>query len=1149
MTDRLLLDECLRRKRLPYKYIIIDEAHERSLDSDILIGILKDRLKKGKGNFRLVIASATIDPDLFVNYFKDLCIPPVIRVSGRTFPVAINWGDDLRGLYKKENKNKQKIYASTIKRAFSKLQNAEIGNNKTIPIEKEYTNASVNKVLEILGDEDGDNNSDENGEIENNSKGDILVFLTCQEEIKKCVRELETKLQYKENIAIKESTLVLSLYGQLDPEEQKKVFEPTPKKRKVIFSTNIAETSVTIDGVKHIVDTGMAKESRFDPILNMSVLELTFISQSSAQQRAGRAGRTSSGTCHRLYSLAQFENMKPSQIPEILRTHLGLCVLRLKGMGIDPQSFDFIQKPSAEAITASIKTLFYLGALDEKEKITDIGKKMLFLPTEPSVSKALLVADEMGCFRDVLIVVGMLPFSRNLFSQSQNQNNQEVDFSRYSFAHKDGDHLSFLALYKAWRKLPYKQRPQWSKDNHVSKKTLTLAENQIKQIENAFRFMKKNPTKQLNGKDGKDDKDDKDEEEEKENENEITEINAQEEGEEEDENNTPEEIRSQNIRKALAAGFFSNFCLTQGTDDKTYLVASQNIVSYVHPSSVFSLGVNQQPKFLLFNELFQTSKPFIWTLMKVELDWLPQEFIKDKKIRELAEEIIEPFAPKSFSNISTTLLKALFGNTFSKMTNFQSQFGNVIIKAQNNQLTIRCSKKQLEVITQKLDIFLNEQRNLLKKECLEISHGRTGARLLIGVGGVIRKYLRANDLPRISITNIPFSATINQRKSFDENVIESWIREKFSQFGEIIEISGNFDETRTFGWGQVLFEDPKSAVDACDKLNNHVVEDNMRLKVQQIRSQTSNISSSTSYLESCKLRLSWPIAKSEGFGAIIFSSLEQVNQFIAVVTRNKPSFDGKSPTFVKDKVKNNKVLIRNLAIETDEVDIHDYLKRNGFQIPYKDVWLKRTPVKKDDSDNNNHNNDDDEEQLQQVLLISRIGSYGEIVDMNLGFLNEKKGNGFWRKGEVVFEKPENALNAARSLNGQVGIFGDQKLRAKSGISMKISFHLKLFEKLEDKIQTVLNMIRQKSDAFEIQIIKPDSKSKNSNVIIKVVSNSAEDNFYVHFFFLSFLFFILILIIYFFNRLNVKLKKVQCVMGSHCVIQKLIYQQLCTTEKE
>lgn len=377
MTDSCLLNVCRNDPLFKeYSCIIIDEANERSLQTDLLLGMVK-RCLPLRPELRVIVTSATIMPDVFVAFFGGA---PVYKVSGKTYPVDV--------IYDK-------------------------GDVVDAQYQLDYVERAVAKTLEIHK-EDRDN------------LGDILVFLTSGLETEKAMKSLQSQLP-KDFSGPKAN--VLQLHGRLPPEEQRRAFEPTPPGcRKIVFATNVAETSVTIPGVRFIVDTGMVKSAAFDHKRNMHILKVREISKSSAQQRKGRAGRTAPGRCYRLYSETSFEKMDDMAKPEILCTHVGSAILQLLSYGIcDCHEFDFVESPPPEAMTNAMMLLEGLGAC-LNGKLTDLGKQMAVLPMEPRLAKLLLKGIQMDYGMEAAIMTAICTVGGSIFfSAGTLEQRQECD--------------------------------------------------------------------------------------------------------------------------------------------------------------------------------------------------------------------------------------------------------------------------------------------------------------------------------------------------------------------------------------------------------------------------------------------------------------------------------------------------------------------------------------------------------------------------------------------------------------------------------------------------------------------------------------------------------------------------------------------------
>lgn len=400
MTDGILLQEMKAKPELSdYSVIVVDEAHERSLNIDFILGLLKSVLKQ-RPDFRLIISSATINSSIFSQYFDDC---PVIHIDSPMYPVEVKY---------------------------------------TPPPQENSEESLLYRISTVVGEI-----------VESGRAGDVLVFLSGEMTIKNCMAEL-SRQPYSEELH------VLPLYGRLSREDQERVFDPAPAgKRKVVVSTNIAETSVTIEGITSVVDAGLAKLNYYNPRTATSSLVEGPISRASANQRKGRAGRTQPGVCYRLYSEDSFISRELFTTEEIYRTDLSEAVLRMAELGIrDFASFDFLSPPPQRALSAAIETLELLEALDAGNALTEIGSRMARFPLSPRHSR--MIVEAIRTYPDVIeetIIAAAFLTSQTPFLLPEGEE-MEARQAHHTFRHDYGDFVSYLLLLRAYEKAKSKER-------------------------------------------------------------------------------------------------------------------------------------------------------------------------------------------------------------------------------------------------------------------------------------------------------------------------------------------------------------------------------------------------------------------------------------------------------------------------------------------------------------------------------------------------------------------------------------------------------------------------------------------------------------------------------------------------------------------
>ncbi|KAG5489963.1 hypothetical protein JKF63_00081 [Porcisia hertigi] len=427
VTDGMMLKEFTNDPDLSsVGAIMVDEAHERSLSTDILLGLLRDVIRRNP-SLRVIVASATINAEKFSNFFDKA---PVFTVSGRTYPVDLFYSDE--------------------------------------PV-ADYVTESAQTVLGL--------------HLSKPLPGDILVFLPGQDAIETCAETLQSYVD--EAKGHMRPLLILPIYSSMPPKEQARIYERTPSgTRKVVIATNIAETSITIDGVVYVVDCGLCKQDYYNPQAMVEELRVVPTSQASATQRAGRAGRTQQGECYRLFTAYTFHNeLPPETIPEILRCSMSAVVLQLKALGIhNLLQFDFLDPPSTVSLERALDHLFLLGAMKADGRLTVTGRRMAEFPLEPSLSKCLIRACALGCGRHMAMAASMITLDSIFINTRDAKERQHIKSAKeHIFGFGNGDVVGYIRLMEEWLRAGPRAN-EFCRSNCINARSMLRARDVLDQI-------------------------------------------------------------------------------------------------------------------------------------------------------------------------------------------------------------------------------------------------------------------------------------------------------------------------------------------------------------------------------------------------------------------------------------------------------------------------------------------------------------------------------------------------------------------------------------------------------------------------------------------------------------------------------------------
>lgn len=646
----------------------------------------------------------------------------------------------------------------------------------------------------------------------NEEEGAVLAFLTSQLEVEwACENFSDT------------SAMVLPMHGKLSHVEQSRVFKSYPGKRKIIFCTNMAETSLTIKEVKYVVDSGLAKESRFVPSSGLNVLKVNWISQSSANQRAGRAGRTGAGKCYRLYSESDFNMMEVHQEPEIRKVHLGTAVLRILALGVkDAQNFEYVDAPNPEAINMAVKNLEQLGAVKCRLncfELTDTGRHLVKLGIEPRLGKIMLDCFRSDLKKEGVVLAAVMANSSSIFCRvGTDEEKHKADLQKVRLCHQDGDLFTLLAVYKKWED-GHENRNTWCWENSINAKTMRRCQETISELENCLKhelniivpsYWCWNPE-------------------------------------------APTE-HDKKLKKIILSSLTGNLAMFLGHERSGYQVISTDQVVNLHPScSLLNYGI--KPEWVVFTEILSVPNQYLVCVTAVDHEALytihPMPFIQQlekhklqiKIISGLGHHVLARFCGKSGQNQQKIISHLKEECRDERIT--------VEIDFENNEVVLFATEQDMEKVFSIVNGALECEAKMLKNECLErnLFPGRPGSSplALFGSGAEIKHLELEKRFLSVEVLHQ------NARDINDKELI-LLVDSLISGIANFHKSAGNFriasDENK---WGKFTFLKPEDAEYAVSKLNG-IEFHGSSLKVVPICSSDNR----GLPFPAVRARLSWP---------------------------------------------------------------------------------------------------------------------------------------------------------------------------------------------------------------------------------------------------------------------------------------------------
>lgn len=975
MTDHMLLNECLKDPLLMnYSCVVIDEAHERSVYTDLLLGMIKKCLPQ-RPELRVVVTSATIDPEVFVRYFGGPDICPVLKVSGRMFPVEIEW----------------------------------LKNSCGPEVADEYEIKAIEKAAEIHKSE---------------PSGDILVFLTSQVEIEQCAEKLEALLRGKRD------HWILPLHGKLQTDEQNLVFKCAPNgRRKIVLATNVAETSVTIPGIKYVVDTGAVKELSYDPRKKVSALRIVKVTKSSADQRKGRAGRTGPGKCYRIYSNEDYEAMFPTSIPEIQKIHLGHAILKLLQLDVDPLEFDFVQAPEKISMENAFQHLTKLGAI-EGGKIAPLGRWIAKLPFEPNLGVLVHDSIDHNVGLEGIIIAASCTVSGSLFYRGGTKIQKETsDKLKVPFCHKHGDHFTNLNVFKEWNAVHEKQKGKWCRDNSINGKAMRSIRDCANEI---LHILKKDLDIHIKF--------------------EFTDSSV-------------ERI----LQRLLFRSFQSNLCHYLGHEKAGYYFIDKSQQVIMHPSSAFQ-SLASFPKWVIVERVMQTSRDFALNITAVADEDVEEalvegsldfdiEDVESRRVAPILTEYVGVHGHREFVGPRYSKVRAMQENLSAQCTD--SVF---VIDADRDkgEISIFAPVSTKDISTSTLKTAIDPIKERIRSETVEhpVLPDFQNVRISIGAGGQTEELLYQEEYKNVFI--------FGDADAFgSDDEIKQW----FERFGTIQSfIKKSLKNTNPSYLGQIIYEKSECAQAAVNATRRKRFEFTAKPPKGINKSEEADL---------LKARLTWCRRKSRGFGFVEIHNEDLMDQMIISSKLNNLIVGGKRVNIRRNKNEQNPntLFVSGLGDLVNEDVLQESLL-NHFNISENDVGKVTVIRQKVDTTRD----------MLSTYKTRLEVCFKNYLNQNMFFVTvvEPKPADFTYQAFVTFKDPEEGFEACSNLRNNFFI-GENPVSIIPEIQTRLFVLAPVYVRVQKEIEEYCEKIKKEDEGRRVTI----THLKNDNFVIDIDADSIE----------------------------------------------------------